>query len=326
MKNKIKSLIFDSKKGKIKLNERASIFFFCLMISTFFWFLSSLSKSYTTNLTIPLEYTSYNKSFILTEDPVQNITIQVSGNGFELLGEQMRLNRNSIRVDLSKAGQLSTYRSGIATSILENEIYNSLDKDLRLERILLDSIHFKTDRRVERMLSVIPKLDLSFESSFNLIGEVLIKPKLIKVSGAKERMDTLKYLITQEIKREDISDSLKIIYDFSKDETLNGLTIEPSKIEILIPVEKFTEKVFDVPISTDGSDVSIRTFPNKVKAVFLVPLSNYEQLTESVIEAKVKINGNLRDKKTLQVKLIGTPSFARLLRIEPEKVEFIIKQ
>lgn len=326
MKNKIKNLIFDSKKGKIKLNERASIFFFCLLLSTFFWFLSSLSKSYTTNLSIPLEYISHNKSFILTEEPIRNIVIKVSGNGFELLGEQMSLNRSSIKVDLSKAIKIGTRRYGIPTSSLENEIYNSLDKDLKLERIVLDSIRFETDSRVERMLKVIPQLELSFESSFNLMGEVIMNPKQVKVSGAKKRIDTLEHLITKKIKREGISDSLTITYDFSKDRALDGLTVEPSKIELLIPVEKFTEKSFDVPVTYDGSQVSIRTFPNKIKAVFLVPLSNYEQLTESEVEAKVEVLGDLRNKKTLQVRMFGTPSFAKLLRIEPEKVEFIIKQ
>ena len=106
MKNKIKNLIFDSNKGKIKLNERASIFFFCLVLATCFWFLSSLSKSYTTKLTIPIEYISVNKNFILLEKPLESIEIQVSGSGFELLGEQMSLNRNALQVNLETAKTL----------------------------------------------------------------------------------------------------------------------------------------------------------------------------------------------------------------------------
>lgn len=326
MKNKIKNLIFDSKKGKIKLNERASIFFFCLLLATFFWFLSSLSKSYTTQLQIPLSYTSYNKSFILTEEPSQALTIQVSGNGFELLGEQMSLNRRAIEVDLSKAVRINSNKYGIPTSSLENFIYNSLDKDLKLERMMDDSILLQTDRRVERILKVIPKLELSYKSSFNLMGDVVISPEQLRVSGAKNMMDTLIYLVTEKIVQEELSDSVRIEYDFASNEALSGLTIEPSKIEILVPVGKFTEKAFDVPIKVKGNTASVRTFPNKVKVIFLVPLPNYEQLTENEVRAEVVIGGDLSDRKTLDVNLVGTPSFAKLLRIEPEKVEFIIKQ
>ena len=325
MKNKIKNLIFDSNKGKIKLNERASIFFFCLLLATFFWFLSSLSKQYTTNLTIPIEYTSFNKDFILVEDPVEYVEIQVSGNGFELLGEQMSLNRNSITVNLSEAMRLGKNRFGIPTSKLKNEIYEYLDKDIRFERITSDSILFKTDKRVIRKLKVIPKVDLSFESSYNLMGEISSNPNYVEVSGPQGELDSLQFISTEVITRSDVNDSLNITYSFAKDQRYQSLDIVPDEISILVPVDKFTEKSFEVPV-TWNKDISIRTFPNKVKVVFLVPLSNYEQLTERDIEAKVNLEKGYEKKKRLKITVEGVPSFAKLLRTEPEKIEFIIKK
>lgn len=325
MKNKIKNLIFDSNKGKIKLNERASIFFFCLVIATFYWFLSSLSKQYTTNLTIPVEYTSFNKDFILVEEPIKYIEIQVSGNGFELLGEQMSLNRNSLKVNLSEAMRLGMNRFGIPTSKLKNEVYQYLDKDIRFERITSDSILFKTDKRVTRKLKVIPKVDLSFESSYNLMGDIAVSPSVVEVSGPKGKLDSLEFITTTVLKHDDVNDSLQLIYSFAKDERFTSLDIVPQQISILIPVDKFTEKSFEVPISWN-KDISIRAFPNKVKVVFLVPLSNYEQLTAQEIAATVDVEEGFQNKKKLKVNIQGIPDFAKLLRIEPEKIEFIIKQ
>lgn len=325
MKNKIKNLIFDSNKGKIKLNERASIFFFCLMLATFFWFLSSLSKQYTTNLTIPIEYTSFNKDFILVEDPVDFVEIQVSGSGFELLGEQMSLNRNSINVNLSEAMRLGNDRFGLPTSKLQNEIYEYLDKDIRFERITSDSILFKTDKRVLRKLKVVPRLDLSFESSYNLMGEIKVVPEIVEVSGPKSRIDSLEFLTVEGLAYNAISDSLTINYNFEDDHRLKGLDIVPNQITIEVPVDKFTEKSFEVPI-TWNKDISIRTFPNKVKVVFLVPLSNYEQLTVSDIQATVNLKDGFQTKKRLKVEIGGIPHFAKLLRTEPDKIEFIIKK
>ncbi len=325
MKNKIKNLIFDSNKGKIKLNERASIFFFCLVLATFFWFLSSLSKEYTTNLTIPLEYTSFNKGFILLEEPIDYIEIQVSGNGFELLGEQMSLNRNSLKVNLGEAMKLGKNRFGIPTSKLKNKIYQYLDKDIRFERITSDSILFKTDKRVIRKLKVIPDVDLSFESSYNLMGKITVNPIIVEVSGPEGQLDSLQFITTDKLKFDDVNDSLTLTYNFAKDERFKSLDIVPEQISILVPVDKFTEKSFEIPISW-SKDISIRTFPNKVKVVFLVPLTNYEQLMEQDIAAIVNLEDGFQNKKKLKVNIDGIPDFAKLLRIEPEKIEFIIKQ
>ncbi|MDB9964066.1 hypothetical protein OAD50_03230 [Vicingaceae bacterium] len=325
MKNKIKNLIFDSNKGKIKLNERASIFFFCLVLSTFFWFLSSLSKQYTTNLTIPIEYTSFNKDFILTEEPIDFIEIQVSGSGFELLGEQMSLNGNSLKVNLSEALKLGKNRFGIPTSKLQNEIYQYLDKDIRFERMTSDSILFKTDKRVTRSIKVIPDVELSFESSYNLMGEITVNPSMVEISGPQEELDSIQFLTTKKIKYEEVNDSLTITYLLSEDERFQSLDIVPKEVSILVPVDKFTEKSFDLPIEWNNN-VSIRTFPKKVKVVFLVPLSNYEQLTEQGIKALVNLTDGFQKKRKLKVEIKGVPDFAILLRIEPEKIEFIIKQ
>ncbi|MFT6167152.1 MAG: hypothetical protein ACJAV5_000427 [Vicingaceae bacterium] len=325
MKNKIKNLIFDSNKGKIKLNERASIFFFCLVLATFFWFLSSLSKQYTTNLTIPLEYTSFNKDFILIEEPIDFIEIQVSGNGFELLGEQMSLNRNSLKVNLGEAMKLGKNRFGIPTSKLQNEVYQYLDKDIRFERMTSDSILFKTDKRAMRTFKVIPDVELSFESSYNLMGEITVSPSMIEVSGPQGELDSIQFITTEKLKYGEVNDSLILTYSFADDKRFQSLDIVPEEVSILVPVDKFTEKSFEVPIEWN-KNISIRTFPNKVKVVFLVPLSNYEQLTEQEIKAEVNLTDGFQKKKKLKVNIKGVPDFAKLLRVEPEKIEFIIKQ
>jgi len=130
VKSRLKNLLFDSNKGKIKLNEKASIFLLCLGLATFFWFLSSLSKRYTTDLSIPLKYKSYNKEFILLNKPVSKIIVTVSGSGFELLGEQISLDRKEIVVDLTKAVRVNDNRFAILTARLRSQVIKYLDKDL----------------------------------------------------------------------------------------------------------------------------------------------------------------------------------------------------
>lgn len=330
MKKTIKDLLFDSNKGKIKLNERASIFFFCLLLSTFFWFLSSLSKNYTTTLSIPLSYTSYNKKTILTNTPIDRIEVRVKGNGFDLLGEQMSLNRKMIEVDLSKLQLNKKGRQGISTQFLRPFILEHLDKSLNFESIIIDSLVFITQPRIAKQLTVIPKLDLTFKSSYNLKGNVEVLPQSVTVSGPKDRIDSLAFIKIEELVEEDLSSSKTIVYNLKENKKYRGLKIEPAEVELVIPVEKFTEKVFDLQLKLDdkgfGNTKEVVTFPNHVKVALLVPLSNYELLSERDIVASVKLKKNISEKKKLEVSLEGIPSYAKLLRVEPNKVEFIIKK
>jgi len=157
------------------------------------------------------------------------------------------------------------------------------------------------------------------------MGEITVNPSMVEISGPQEELDSIQFLTTKKIKYEEVNDSLTITYLLSEDERFQSLDIVPKEVSILVPVDKFTEKSFDLPIEWNNN-VSIRTFPNMVKVVFLVPLSNYEQLTEQGIKALVNLTDGFQKKRKLKVEIKGVPDFAILLRIEPEKIEFIIKQ
>ena len=325
---KIKKLFFDSKKGKIDLDKRVTIFFFCLLLSASFWFLAALSKSYTTNLSVPLKYVKMSDDFLLTEEPPKQIEIKVSGNGFELLGEQMSLDRSAVEVNLNFARPLRNGLYAFSSSRLESNVIDALDKDLNLLQILTDSIIFKTQEKVSLNLPVRPNLKLSYKTGYNIRGKAIISSETVKVSGPKDLIDSLTYIETKEIKYSEIADSVSYTVGFNTDDLNENLTVEPSQVDVLIPVEKFTEKVFKLAIIAENkiNNASIRTFPNEVKAVFLVPLSQYEGFNENLLSAKVIYSIENQEVKKLEVSLKGIPTFAKLLRLEPSKVEFIVKK
>ena len=325
---KIKNLFFDSKKGKIILDKRVTIFFFCLLLSASFWFLAALSKNYTTNLNVPLKYVKMSDDFLLTEEPPKKIEIKVSGNGFELLGEQMSLDRSAVEVNLNYARPLKNGLYAFSSKRLEANVIDALDKDLNLEQIITDSIIFKTQEKVSLNLPVHPDLKLTYKTGFNIRGQAIISPKMVKVSGPRNIVDSLTFIKTNELNYTELTDSISYTVGFNTDELDENLTVEPPQVKVFIPVEKFTEKVFNLEVETDNtiSGTIIRTFPNEVKAVFLVPLSQYESFNEGLILAKVSYNADSKELKKLEVKIEGTPTFAKLLRLEPDKVEFIIKK
>ena len=327
MRKKLQQQLLELYKGKIKPNKKASIFLLCLLLSTFFWFLSSLSKEYTTVLSVPLSYSDYSEDFLLSRPPRESIQIEVSSSGFELLGEQMSLDRSAVLVDLNLARRTGKNRYGLATSNLRSAVLETLDKDIRLLRIVSDSIYFETQERISKKVKVVPTVNASYKLGYAQNGALKVEPAYVSISGPKSYLDTLQELSTPVITLQNVDDSLYENVQLLLP-SIEGVHIEPSEVRVLVPVEKFTEKVLKqaVIVRFLEDTYNLITFPNQVEAIFSVPLNKYENLNENMIEAIVEFDKNSLGRKKLRVKVEGIPSYAKLIRIEPDAVEFIVKK
>lgn len=326
MKNTIISLFFDSKKKKVKLDQRVLIFFFCLVLSTFFWLLAALSKNYSTILKVHLSYSDLPEEYIFTQNPSTTFEIQASGNGFNLLGEQYKLNRNPISVSLFDFLNEDKSRHAVSTENLAENIKQELHSGLQLDKIYLDSIRFKTNLQETREIVVEPLIDLSFESGYKQFGEIQVEPKTVKVIGPKDLIMQLESITTEIIQLKGIKKSINGVYQLDLKSMNELLVVKPSKVEITIPVEKFTEKVIELPIKINSkkNKREIKTFPESVKVIFNVPISRFEELNKDKLQAFVDLDAHDHSKSKLLVELTGVPANFELVRIEPDKVEYII--
>ena len=287
-----------------------------------------LSKSYTTVLTVPLEYNGVAENFIITEAPSKQIEIEVFGSGFELLGEQLSLNQSKIEVDLTLARKMNKGSYGLVAEKLRSNILKSLDKDLNLRRILTDSITFRTQKKISKELTVVPILDISYGSGYNQRGEIEVEPDKIVVSGPEEVLEKLELVKTKVIKLSAVSDTVSKEIELDKSGFGDRISFSHSKVNLTIPAEKYTEKQMVLPLSvlTKVSDIELRMYPNEINVVLLVPLSRYEMVNQDLLSARVNFDSESIYLKKLKVELSGVPGYAKLLRIEPEKVEFIVKK
>lgn len=330
MFEQLKSIFLESKEGKIKLNQKASIFLFCFLLSTFFWFLSALSKDYKTELNFPLEYTGFSDNFILMETPLKRLKGRVEGSGYELLGEQLSLNNSQIAVDLSFArAAKGDDRYFIETKNIRPKVLEELDRDIQLMNLYPDTLFFKTQARVSKEVKLISDLDLSFASGYRQRGEVLITPSRIKISGPVGFIDTVQSIALEKLELSDLEDSTVIDLALVLPKEINGLKSEQEKVKVEIPVEKYTEKNLEIKleVSSENSNWRIKTFPEKVALSILVPISKYEALSPELIRAKVNYQPALHEgTDKLKVEVTGLPPYAELVRVNPDRVEYILRK
>lgn len=327
MFSQLKNILLKTEEGKFKLNQKASIFLFCLSLSTFFWFLSVLGKNYTTTLKFYINYKDYSSDFILTEEPTNFIEGEIFGSGYELLGEQLSLSSNKIDVSLKSAKSTTVENKYyIDTRQLRDQLKTVLDRDLQLNAIVQDSILFYTQKRLSKSVQIKADVDLDIKAGFALRGDLVISPKTIQISGPKSYIDTVSHIRTISTEFSNIEDSTIAQLELLLPKDINGIEASKKEVELLIPVEKHTEKRLTLDIELMGNyDFTIKTFPEQVDVVCLVPLSVYNMLNDKKLRAVAKISQQENNSK-LKVEIKGLPDYAKLIRVEPEKVEYIIRK
>jgi len=319
-------LIFDRNSKKMKLNRNIYIFFFCLLLSSFFWLLAALSKSYTTSFEVALEYSSIHPKKVFVDPPPSKLMLQVRGSGFDLIGEQLNLNRSPVKLDLNQAIAVGKNRYMIPMRHLSLEIEEQIGRELSLEEIQLDSLNYQTADRLEKRLAVKANTKLTFKAAYQQSGKIIIQPESVSVFGSESELNELSEVFTEPIQASKLSESLNLNAQLVVPSDNSSIRIQPAQVKLYIPVEKFTEKEIFVEVEAVSLDSSltIKTFPNQIKVLFSVPLSNYDHLNNRLLQAKVFYTPESAEQNKLSVELLGVPDYAKVKRMEPEKVEYIV--
>lgn len=307
-----------------------TVFFICLLLATLFWFLNAFTKNYDTLLTVPLKYVNLPKDKAVINQLPRNIGIEVSTYGFYLLTHKISEKQDTIEI----SGELIQERTGafprhyIRTRSLLDRFTEQLGTGVRVKNILTDTIYFEFDRLLTKKVPVKPNVYYTFEKQFLLDGQVSVKPSMVKITGPATMVDTVKFLFTERGEFLNLKESVSAEQGFQlPNET--SIRVVPEKVTVKIPVNKFTESTVTVPLHIENvpSKLSVKTFPNQVTITFLVSFSQYEKVSSDLFIATVDYSEAVKDKKSkLKVKVSKFPDFVNLVKVFPEKVEYIVKK
>ncbi|MBL0073678.1 MAG: hypothetical protein IPP34_18490 [Bacteroidetes bacterium] len=87
---------------RLKGNQKAWIFFSCLLLAIVFWVFTSLSRNYETSIVIPISYRNIPFSHHSDNNLPKLLEFRFSGSGFELFRVHLRDAPDSISIDVGK--------------------------------------------------------------------------------------------------------------------------------------------------------------------------------------------------------------------------------
>lgn len=302
--------------------KKVSLFFFCLFISIGAWLFFSFSNSYVYQVKTLLNYINppQNKAFY----PLQTdtVTLQIQGTGWQLLFSKLRINPQSVNVNLKKLGKTNY----ITFTDQLDELNKQFESNQRVVYVQPDTLYFDFSIRSAKKIPVKLINHIEFEGQHNISGKVKLKPQYVTIIGPQSDIQKINVWETNLLKLQKVSKTINTKISLKKPE-ISNLDIYPSVIDIQIPVDEFTEKTVEVPIKVLNNTAlkNVKILPEKVKITFTTALSNYSKIDKNHFEATIDLDKwKTENYKSLPIKIIRFPEFCKLVKVEPQSIDFII--
>jgi hypothetical protein len=322
---------YDLKKSNRSKNVRKKlyVFLFCFIASAFIWLIIKLSDEYSEVQTYPLVFSNVPADKVLINEADSLLTLSMKSKGFKMLSGKMFSEPQSIIIDVASVYHKSK-NSESSYYILTREILQTAGKQIHQPNSIIsispDTLFFSMVEKFSKKVPIKTLLDINFAQQYGLSDSIIVFPDSIIISGPKEIIDSMQYIntITKILSNVNAAQALMLGFpDGRKDH----VSVKPESVSIYVPVDKYTESKVEIPVKVYDNEkiIQAKTFPENITITYVVPLSKYTKMNAGKFTAAADISkATSVNAKKLKVEITKQPDFVKILKIEPEKIEYIL--
>ncbi len=315
---------------RLAFKKKAQIFSFFLGLAIIIWFVNALNKTYTTEIDYPIRFKNYPENKTLIGDLPSELNLRVSALGYTILRNKISSHYIPIVFNVKSftLNQLSSKDSSfyfIESRYIFEYISKQLDPEFEIISIKPDTLLFPFAKVLSKKILVKNKVLYELDKQLIFKEDLKIVPDSISITGPDYMLDTLTEVYTKEVDFGLITASEKRSVDL---EEIKYIRFQEESVSLEFDIEKYTEKVLDVPVFPLNVPDSIRilTFPRKIKLSCLVGLSNFDFLRSDMFTLSVDYNSIVTGVSRIQVDLTNQPAYVQGVKYNPKTVEFLIEK
>jgi hypothetical protein len=325
--------LFKSAARKIKVlfyrykGKNALIFLFFVLLSFGFWVLLSLQEEYEIEVSFPVRYKNMPaETAFAGPQPPHEIKARIKDKGSVLLNYTAGNTLSALEMDMKNIAVKSNGTFSLSEKELETALLKRLAPTTSLLTFAPPALEAPYSKLGHKTLPVAFAGKIGTEPGFHVSGEIHFQPSEVKAFAGDVALDTLRCISTVYT---EIRKGNRTVRRTLRLQPPPGVTLEPSSVQVTIPIEEYTEKTLEIPIAATGvpARYTIRMFPPAVKVSCLVPLSRFKELDEDRFYAYVSLetpDESIYGK--LPVRLAGKPDWVNAVSVSPETIEFILEQ
>jgi YbbR domain-containing protein len=324
-----KNINITNEKERIRLNRRVITFFICVLIAVFFWLLMSLSKEYSITVNFPVNYVNLPQDKVVSNHLPESIDIEIRSSGFNLLLYKFKQHRETIIIDINYSRSLPFKNHYyLLTNSRIDKITSQFSNDIKILKIDPDTIFLNFNKKMIKHVPVKANLKIEYGDQYQQMDTIKLSPLTIDISGAAEVLDKINYVETIPMNFKNITTSLSLKLTILKPQSLKLVEFSQSTVKAFVNVAKYTQASIELPVEVENLPLgySLKTFPNKISVKYNVAFENYEKINAAQFRAIVDFKKIESGSNILKVQLIKYPEAIRAVKLNVEKVEFIIRK
>lgn len=293
----------------------------CVLGAATFWFFNSLNKSYSTQISHPVQYVfpEEDSIVVLTKLP-ESISLDVEGGGWNLFRKTFWFTVEPLEVFIQNPVELRH----LTRADLETQLTPQLT-ELALKHVLNDTVKVNIEPLRQKVVSlIVDSANISLEEPYRIVSDIFINPDTLLVQGPKSYIDTLPAIHQISLPEREI--------DYNYDEELRlrlppatGVTLSPGRAEVSFEVEPFIFDTYNIPLQAQNfpDDSVLMPVQNYLTISFRIQESLIGKLQDSLFLAVADYNNLNRVDSTLVPRLVKHPDYIEELTMIPKQIKII---
>lgn len=246
--------------------EKAIAFSVALFFALCLWFIVNLSRDFNVTIEVPIVLSNLPSDVTVSSEIPETASVVLTGEGWNLISVYTNPPRVLVNAESDEVNLAEQLRSQVGAF-----------SDLNIVQVRPTQLLIQKERRVSRMLPVRNRTVLRFSDQFGRLSDPVISPDSVLATGAESILNELEYWDTAETELTNINQSIDRAIQL---QSISGISVEPSTVNLSMDVAEFTEAEIRVPIRTRNlpSGRAVSYNPSSILVRYDVPIHQFSEV------------------------------------------------
>ncbi len=292
----------------------------CFSTAATFWFFNALNKVYTARIDYPVQLVFNRDSLVALKDPPEEIPINVTGGGWQLLKRTISVNIEPVTIRPENPVATQFFTAANLLPIFSNQL-----NDLNINYIATDTIFFKIEPYADRKLCI--KLDstsINLRENYHITTDLLVEPDSVNFHGPESLVNQLPEVFLVALSEKNINSNYneELSLDLFSQSLIKK---EPEVIHVQFDVEEFIDQQANLNIEMVNFpyDSTIYIQNSIAEATFKVQRSFRNNLKLEEILVIADLNNMHTADSTITIEIMDLPNYIKDVHFVENRVKVI---
>lgn len=306
------------------LSKDVLSFLVFLFLSASFWFINALNEERELTMNLALVYKGMPSDISFDDKLPLELTVKLKDQGVNLwtyVVNRPRKVEMEINHEFREQGII-----GINSTMLRRAVSELVLPSTQVQLLSPENTAVRYHRLHARKVPVKLNATIHPADQFMLNSALRVIPDSLIVYGSRAMLARIGEVETQPWIVNDLKDTLSAELALVPDDSLRYAI---HQVKVVASAEMFTEKIVNIPVQiiNQPEELTVRSFPAEVRAVFNIAVSQFKNYRPGDIQVVIDYNELSSTKvEKRRLRISSQQPYITNIRIKPEEVEFLLEE